>query len=251
MVNLEKTWTEIKTVYNNKKIPFQYEEYDEIYEIFGSDCFVVYRTEIKKDGGVDVTDFENNYKSKFNEPIEERSGDGRQLVVSTSRPRIATTYFTSSGDDISGGVIGTGKAFFYDFENSDDIITAPIGFKRKRIDFGFIDSTWVKEGTVYFHNALKGSYVDMFIVCPAGQYYLKNDGTPTLATEDIVVEHYVNRFFIQGSCSMGDELNTESCSSEIPNAYKYRFEVTVPESDNNSNGYINLELYRARTVVLE
>jgi len=139
----------------------------------------------------------------------------------------------------------------WDFSNSTDDITPPTGFKRKRIEWSFIDSVWLKEGTLFFHNASKGSYVDVKVVCPAGNYYYKNDGTPTYAEVDTVVSHYVNHYFFQGTCPMGDELNTETCSNEIPANYKFRIEVTVPDTDSTSNGYINFEMYRVRTEILE
>lgn len=249
MVKLEKTWEEIKDIYNERKIPFQFEEYDESYTIYGADCAVAFICEIDRDG-VEEVEFETYYKNKFNKPIEERNGDGRQLVVSTSRPRQATTYFTCAGDDMDNNVIGEGHEFYYDFDNNDDSITAPAGYKRKQIDFQFIDSTWIKEGTIYFHNAIKRSYVDLFVVCPAGQYYLKNDGSVGIAEDDLPIQHFVNKLFVQGDCPMGDELNTESASDEIPSDYKYRMWITVPDTDVVSNGYINLEIYRERTCVL-
>lgn len=49
---------------------------------------------------------------------------------------------------------------------------------------------------------------------------------------------------------MGDELNSETTSSAIPPNYKFWLEVTVPESDNLSNGWVEIELYRKRTVIL-
>ncbi|MHA1304499.1 MAG: hypothetical protein ACTSPI_12450, partial [Candidatus Heimdallarchaeaceae archaeon] len=132
----------------------------------------------------------------------------------------------------------------------DDIIQAPQGYKRKRIEFKFLDPIYIKEGAVYFHNSLKGSYLSLHVVCPAGAYYIDNNGAPHQATEDVIISTYVNYHFFQGTCAMGDELNTESCSVEIPNYYKYWLEVTVPEVDAESNGYVSIELYRKRTRIL-
>ena len=53
------------------------------------------------------------------------------------------------------------------------------------------------------------------------------------------------------SCIMGDELNTEAASSEIPSNYKFCLTITVPASDNSSKGYVSIECYRKRTVILE
>lgn len=179
------------------------------------------------------------------------STDNKDIIMSTSRPENTTTYFTCQGDDLINNKIGGGTNMFWDFSNTDNDVIAPAGFKRKEISIEFIDRMWLKEGAVYFGDKLRGSYIDLFVVCPAGQYYVKNDGTPALATEDVIVSHYANHIFMSGNCPMGDELNTESCSGEIPNTYKFKLAVTVPDSDNSSFGYVELEFYRERTAVLE
>lgn len=253
MVVCQKTWAEIKVIWAERNVPFQFEEFDEAYRIYGMDGSVTYHCEIVK-GTQDAVEFAGGYKTRFNKPIDNRNGDGRPMLVATSRPIQCTTYFTSSGDDLVNGMIGGGNEFFYDFSNDDNIITegVPEGYKRKQIDFKFMDPTWIKEGTIYFHNAIKRSYVDLFVMCPQGYPYYKNDGTLIMsAPQDLAIQHFVNKLFVQGDCPMGDELNTESASEEIPAFYFYRMWITVPTTDTISNGYINLELFRERTVVLE
>ena len=87
-------------------------------------------------------------------------------------------------------------------------------------------------------------------MCPAGQYYVDNNKVPVQASVDTPIVHYVIRHPLQGTVPMGDELNTETCSDELPNNYKFWVEVTVPEADVISNGVISLELYRRRTTIL-
>jgi len=181
------------------------------------------------------------------DPTQPIDSEGKPYVRAESRPICCTTYFTTCGDN---GAIGNGKRFAWDFSNSDDDITPPTGYKRKRIEFHFIDIFYMKEGTVYYHNKLKGSYFDQYVVCPAGYYYYKNDGTPALAAEDTIISHYVIKHPMQGSVPMGDELNSESCSSGIPSYYKFWIDVTVPDTDILSNGIIEVEAYRDRTVIL-
>jgi len=254
-----KTWTEMKTLLSERKLRLQYNEKNNKYDVFATDAHIVYFTELWKDVSVvkgidieqnnsDLLDFETNYKETANSPITPLSDDGKTVVRAESRPLDTTTYFTMAGD--SENNIGDGKKLFWDFSNNDDIVEAPEGYKRKRVEFSFIDSVYIKEGALYFHNAKKGSYVCVAVVCPAGQYYYKNDGSPALATEDIMISRYVNHHFFQNNCPMGDELNTESCSAEIPSNYKFWIEVTVPDIDEDSNGYISMELYRKRTRVL-
>lgn len=254
-----KTWAEIKTLLSQRKLRLQYNENKNRYYIFAVDAHIVYFTELWKDisaikgididqNNSDILDFETNYKASANSPITPLSDDGKTVVRAESRPLDTTTYFTMAGD--SDTEIGEGKSFFWDFGNEEDIISAPVGYKCKRIEFNFLDPVYIKEGALYFHNAVKGSYLHVCIVCPAGQYYYKNDGTPALASEDTIVSRYVNHHFFQGTWEGGDELNTESCSGQIPSTYKFWIEIYVPDTDSESNGYISLEFYRKRTRIL-
>jgi len=203
----------------------------------------------------DKTDFDNNYKSGASDDSSYMSGpvddDGKHYTRAESRPIGCTTWFTMSGDKIdSPQKIGGGKDIFWDFSNSDDIVSAPSGFKRKKIEFTFLDEVWIKEGSIYFHDAPKGCYLDFHVVCPAGSYYLKNDGTPALASVDTIIATYANRHRMSGDCAMGDELNTESASNKIPAGMKFWVAITTPEADSTSYGYVSIELYRERTVIL-
>ena len=140
----------------------------------------------------------------------------------------------------------------WDFSNSDDDVTAPSGFTRKRFDLQFIDGVWLKEGSVYYFNKLQGSYISFFVVCPIGEYYYTNDGTLKQATEDTIVHKYVAAHYMQGDVPMGDELNTEAATMDpLPTNYYMRVEVTVPDTDTTSNGFAEIEMYRARSVILD
>jgi len=260
METIELTWTQFKDLISKKYLKFAYkqtkkwEEVDgeDIKERYNFDCFaeegqIMWRCNLIDETEVD--DFLANYEDTCCVPLQERNSEGRQIILSTSRPKDATTCFIGQGDGTT--TIGDGKILAWDFSNSDDEVTAPTNFKRKRLEFGFIDPMWVKEGTLYFFDAPKGSYMDFYVVCPDGEYYKKNDGTLAQASGDLIIMHYVVHNMIQGTCPMGDELNTESCSDEIPANYKFWIEITTPDTDTTSNGHVNLEIYRTRTVVLE
>jgi hypothetical protein len=245
-------WTDFKNLINKKKIPIQYVELGNFYKIFMQEGVVVYKTdiEITSPASTNQNDFENNYKTDANKELNPKDEYGKEFVRAESRPIDMTTYFTMQGDDINNSLIGGGTDLKWDFSNSTNDVTAPTNFKRKRIEFRFIDGIRVKEGTIYWKDKLFGSYIDLFVICPSGQYYLDNTGTPQLADEDTIIDHFVNHHFIMDTCIMGDELNTEAASLEIPSAYKFRLEITVPDSDNISKGYVSIEIYRRRTVVL-
>ena len=175
-----------------------------------------------------------------------------QIMSSSRPPGTSTAFITASDKTDSPKEIHGGTSMFFDFSNTDNDVTAPTGFKRKRMDLQFIDKIWMKEGTIYFHNAAKGAYVSISIVCPSGQYYYKNDGTLAQATEDTIIYKYVTQHFISGDCPMGDEMNTEAAKTEpLPTNYFFRFEVTVPDDNTTCYGFGELEIYRTRTVILE
>ena len=248
--NLKITWTNFKNKIDSKNLNLQYEEYSTNYEVWAIESYVRYfcyitKTDPKND---DQIEFEDIYKSGANKPIIPVSLDGKQFVRAESRPLDCTTIFTGAGDNT---VIADGKELIWDFSNDDDLITAPDGYKCKRLDFKFLDSVYVKEGTIYIKDAPKGCYLDFYLVCPTGNYYLDNNGIPRLAEVDTIIAHFVAKHHMHGSVPMGDELNTETCSEEIPNNYKFWIDITTPNTDVVSSGSISLELYRKRTVVLE
>lgn len=213
-------------------------------------------------GTVTINDGEDNletsqairYVSQHNIILGPKSSwDSRPIVRADSRPVGYVTMFTMAGDTASG--IGDGKAIWWDFSTDDDIVTAsgvvPDGYKLKRIRVSFNEDLFIKEGCLYFHNAKKGSYLHFSVVCPAGQYYLDSNSNPVLAQEDTIVFRYVNHHFFAGTCAMGDELNTESASdNKLLSNYEFWIEVFAPESDTDSYGYGEVEVYRQRTYFL-
>lgn len=257
---LFKTWIQIKTLKSVKSLQLQYHEDDKKYIIYMLDGIFILYTELWKDistvegidenqNNLDLIDFENNYKSLCNKPLRPQTEDGKEIVRSESRPLGYTTYFTGRGD--SANHIGDGKEFKWDFSNSDDIVTPPPDSKRKHLEATFIDEVYIKDGKFYIFDSKKGTYVDLYAICPAGMYYRKNDGTPVLATVDTIVARYVIHHFIQGTAPMGDSLEAEACSQAIPAGYRLCLDVTVPSNDSGSNGHAEMEIFRKRTVILE
>lgn len=253
-----KDWSEFKTLVSSKNIRMQYEQSAKFYHVFAPENGTEYHCDIFIEGspapvGSDQEDFEDNYKDVINKPLQPKSPDGKMWVMSSSRPTDTYTWFSTCGDNVTSGSeeIGGGKRLEWDFSNTDDDITAPSGFKRKRIEFEFLDEIWIKEGCIYFFNKSKGSYVSLWIVAKDGTYYLDNNGSPVLASGDTKVNQYVVRHPMQGDVPMGDELNTESATeNSIPTTCKFWVEVTVPDTDSTSNGVIELECYRSRTMIL-
>jgi len=183
--------------------------------------------------------------------------ENKPYVRAESRPLDCTTCFTTCGDLPAQGsippVIGGGDRLDWDASVSEQWTTegAPSGMKQRKVDIQFCDSIWLKEGTVYFNNGPKGGYVDMEVLCPPGGYYMYLGEVKLNDTGDwLVVNHYVIKSTIEGDAPMGDELNTETCSEEIPSYMKFRMTITIPTSDVNSHGVVQMEVYRKRTVVV-
>lgn len=164
--------------------------------------------------------------------------DGKRYVRAESRPIDKTTFFTMAGDTQSE--IGDGQELRWDFSNDDnDITPSGVDYKRKQIDFTFNDEVNLKEGTIYFFDKIWGSYIDLYIIAPAGVYDPENE-TP--------IGHFVNKHFMCGTNNLGDELNTEAASQNIPAGFIFRLEITVPNTDTSSKGYVSVEIYRPNTV---
>ncbi|HED06348.1 MAG TPA: hypothetical protein ENI61_06665 [Ignavibacteria bacterium] len=254
-MEIQLTWAQIKVFISSKKLSLQYIDYPKMYRVWLQENNVFYMTEINIEtpviSGSDQEDFELNYKATANVPIVPIDEDGKSYVRAESRPLDMTTYFTMAGDKIGTPQdIGEGSEIKWDFSNAVNDITPPSGFKKKRIEFQFIDGIRLKEGTMYFYNSPEGAYLDLQVVCPAGQYYLDNNDSPILASVDTVIDRFVNKYFISGNCPMGDELNTEAASAEIPSTYKFWLDVTTINTDIVSYGHVSVEVYRRRTRIL-
>jgi hypothetical protein len=180
---------------------------------------------------------------------------GKLYTRAESRPLDCTTCFTTCGDtDGANPVIGAGPRLAWDASSVgwvDDENGAPDGMKQISVTIQFCDSIWLKEGTIYYMDCDKGSYIDMEVLCPNGGYYMYLGQVYQNTTgNDLAVDHYLFRHPMQDNVPMGDELNTETCSQELPSYLKFKLTVTVPEADVTSYGYMEVELYRRRTVVI-
>jgi len=120
------------------------------------------------------------------------------------------------------------------------------------------------EGAIYFKNAVFGSYITLDIYVPSGSYYPNPEGAYdasdlglegkqkySYAGKDKKFQRYVNKHFIMGDCTMGDELNAEGCSiNALPIGWYLVGLVIVPDTDDNSQGFASFEMYRCHTTLL-
>lgn len=185
---------------------------------------------------------------------------GRWIVRADSRKRGFETIFQGRGDEEDGNY-GEGTWFRWDFAapTSDSRwVSAPSGFKAQRIEWKFLDWVLVKEGTLYSFNMPKGSYVNMYVQIPVGEYYIKKTidsrgnvtETPAIAEQTTVINKWINSLSLEGSIPMGDELNTESAMERpAPNSATWVAEFYVPEVSGwqEAHGHWTLELYRYKS----
>ncbi len=191
---------------------------------------------------------------------------GRWVVRSDSRKTDWDVVFQGAGDNCLTGVLGGGIPFTFDFGAPVDDLRwdnehAPVGYKMQTIDWTFCDWVFLKEGTIYFYNMPKGSYVSFAVMSPPGTVYFKKT-----ANSDLTVKHeqlptnnkwmiwmqWVINYRLEGTCPMGDELNTESASENAaPNFFIWRAQICVPDVDGyeDAHGHWTLEMYRMSTGV--
>lgn len=249
MRNLTKTWAEFKALIDANVLFVEHGSAGN-YELYAEDGGLQYSC---LPTGADETDYINNYqasKSLLLHPVDE---DGKPYSRAESRPLDMTTYFTSVADDTE---IGDGDSFRFDFNNTDnDVNSPPTGRKQKEIIFSFIDGVRVKEGTIYWENMPFGSHMTLALMVPDQGYYKKNDGTIAQNTtgSPLEIDRFVNESPMMGNCPMGDELNTEAASAEVPAGTLFKLLCDVPDSVGNTDNVhaaVQIELYRRRTKVL-
>lgn len=254
---IEKEWSDFKALVSTKVLKMQYEERTSKYYLWASENGDTYECLIRiaDPASTDQADFEDNYKDDCNKAVTPVDNEGRKFLRAESKPTDMTTYFTSKGD--TPGEIGAGNQLVFDFNNTDnDWPDPPAGCKWKRVTCTFIDTVRLKEGTVYWENVPFGSIIDLCLGVPDQGWYQKNDGSYAQNTtgQDLMIAKFVNDSPMMGSCPMGDEMNTEAASNDIPAGTVFGFMVTVPDTvsdTDNVHGVIVLELYRERTVILE
>jgi hypothetical protein len=159
--------------------------------------------------------------------------EGKPYTRSESRQTDKTTYFTCRGDNTG---VGDGKVLAWDFSNTDDdVASPPSGMKQKKIVFKFSAAIQLKDGAVYWKNALKGAYLDLYIYHPTLEQNL---------------HHYVIEHRMLGDCTVGDELNTEAASDEIPAGLEFHLFVTIPDSTgyDDFHGHVSVEANRENTI---
>jgi len=237
---VDSTWSEFKSVCDDKSLFMQYNTIGNDYNLWAQDGIVLYTSAIRKTipANTDQEDFEDNYKDDCNQVLTPKTNDGKSYVRAESRPLNMTTCFTCRGD--SSTVIGGGTKLMWDATNGGDtFVSNGDGTKTLKIDFGFNDEVCIKEGAIYFFDTEWYGELEMWTYIPASIHPSGND---------TYIDKFVISHFFKGDCPMGDELNTECASAEIPSYIRHQLWITLQSTDTTSRGFVSLEVYREGTV---
>lgn len=178
---------------------------------------------------IDVSEFEDNNKathfSTGKITFDVAPPDGVEITADYE-------YATISGD--------SDNSLEFDFESDES---------PKTIDIGFCDPAHIKDGVVFYQNGELDSKMNVYVICPEGNYYKNNNGGYAYASTDTIIAHYVVEQPLLGTAEMGVYFDVEARSTAVPNNYKIR--VTIDKgSATTLKGCVRLEINRQRTVIL-
>lgn len=104
------SWSAFKDLVSAKELLIQYSEDANYYYICSPEAgALIWQTTLVKDNGTDVTDFETNFKSSSNKPLEYRSEDGLVKVASAKFTEKLGFYLTGATDQLE--LTGTGSGY--------------------------------------------------------------------------------------------------------------------------------------------
>jgi len=113
IMNIE-SWNSFKALVNTKDLLIQYSEDDNYYYIYAPEASTfLWQITLIKDSGTDVTDFETNFKSSANKPLEYRSEDGLVKVASAKFTEKLGFYLTGATEQLELTGAGSGYIKFH------------------------------------------------------------------------------------------------------------------------------------------
>ena len=200
--------------------------------------------------GTDYSVDYTTYDSDYNEIVHFCTGTVTMTVAPADGAVIAAGYAYAA--------IGCGKCVFeWDFSKDEPDNSSSSSSQTPETndpdtitkEISFCDPVHIKDGTLVFSDGKLDSTADMYVVCPAGYYYKDNAGGLHMASEDLVVEHYVIDQRMLGWANMGITFDVESRSKPLFPGYKIRL-VVKRGSATILRGYARLEINRQRTIIM-
>jgi hypothetical protein len=112
------SWADYKTLVSSKMLLMQYSETASTYHVFSSEANVFMWCISLLKGSSDGTDFENNYKSTINKPLENKAGAGRpERVAASPQPNNTVEHWKGYQIALTSG----NQSAYVDVEFSADI----------------------------------------------------------------------------------------------------------------------------------
>jgi hypothetical protein len=146
-VNLD--YTAFKSLVSTKGLLPQYTDNGNGYIVFAIEANISWQCFIAKDGGSDQIDFETNYQSTCNQPLEIKAAAGRPMRISAS-PQPANTVEHWQGYQI----------------------TVPVGQSSAFVDISFPSTVYVHGGYIVSPDVDFTDYVgvDVLLVANSAEY---------------------------------------------------------------------------------
>ena len=192
--------------------------------------------------------------------------DKTEKFYTTPRQEGTFLYFTGRGDDIATGATGAGQQFLLTNTSVD-----PVSYKE--VIGQFNETVFLKDGYIFWQNAVPGDRVSLEIVLPAGVVHPCADqkgnaadvngeivnitasatpdetwvGTHFLFPIDMVLFRFVNELSLVGSNEHGLVLESPD-AAEIPSYMQFRlsFKSDAPNPDIVVS--VMMEMYRTNTI---
>jgi hypothetical protein len=173
------SWNTFKELVSAKGLLIQYTQVSNYYDIYAPESPFLWHVVLVQDGGTDQTDFETNYKSSANQPLEYRSVDGL--------PKFASAMFV---DNLSYWVDGSNGIL--------TVASGQTGYVRTNFSTNFslngVDIHWAGanlgdyvnfEVGVYNNNDTSSENNFIQLAQFANKYRVLNEGTKTFNVDTV------------------------------------------------------------------
>ncbi len=172
MAIIKLPWTEFKNMVRDKKIPIQRRETENAHELMlpeGSNTWVSYIFKENDPNYVESVylDYQDNYASLVNLPLQPRSEDGRILMQPVTLDKGIWHWFCGAGDDPVAGKAG-GQTFMLSSAAAHEVVTA---------SWHFNDWVALSGGVARYRGANLGDVCNFTMYAPASVATPNETGT--------------------------------------------------------------------------
>ena len=180
--------------------------------------------------------------------------NGKQVVITTSRPTNTFAYFTGVADDVPNNKVGQGTPLIFSVQPG----------QTQSIKLSFVELIYFIDGSITFQNAALGSYLDQGVWVPAGMPFpaptnhgnydvsatgaLVPNATGTGAyyvlPTDTLVNTFINKYSIFGSGTI--DIGT----TDVARLYQgWYMELSIYNASTTDvlQAVINMHIFRMRT----